>query len=168
MVFFTCEHSQWSHLNGYALRFHLYTLAGSVWPGQNKVDILRGADGIVFVTQAQPRLTDENALHLREVIDYFVQQQKSLLDIPFFLQHNKRDISGAIPIAVLEDSINLERWPATETVATNGIGIMFVFDSLCAAIVQHLSSQTLRIPHTYQQQWEDIIEKTRTYPIYRL
>src|SRR5690606_13920210 len=47
-------------INGYKVRFHLYTVPGQVFYDASRKLILKGADGVIFVADSQPGRVEAN------------------------------------------------------------------------------------------------------------
>jgi signal recognition particle receptor subunit beta len=116
-------------IRGFKVRFHLYTVPGQVFYDASRKLILKGVDGVVFVADSQFERMDAN-LESIENLRVNLAEQGYLLDkLPYVIQYNKRDLPSAISIAELTASLNPQRVPQFEAVATVGYG---VFDTLKA------------------------------------
>lgn len=111
-------------IEGYAVRFNMYTVPGQVYYEASRRLILEGADGVVFVADSQVERLDEN-------LESFAMLQSSLTDFgldwrifPLVVQYNKRDLPEPLPIGTLETRLGLNGIPVFEAVATEGQGVM--------------------------------------------
>ncbi len=116
-------------VRGFQTRFHLYTVPGQVLYERTRVAVLNGADGVVFVADSQKHKLEENIRSLKELAINVTKQNKNFKEFPMVLQYNKRDVPGALTMAVLDKYMNVMNWPRYEATATNGGG---VFDTLRA------------------------------------
>ncbi len=116
-------------VRGFQTRFHLYTVPGQVLYERTRVAVLNGADGVVFVADSQKSKLEENIKSLKELAVNITRQNKKFQEFPIVLQYNKRDIPGALPVAVLDKYLNGMNWQRFEAIATTGVG---VFDTLKA------------------------------------
>lgn len=116
-------------VRGFQTRFHLYTVPGQVLYERTRVAVLNGADGVVFVADSQKSKLEENIKSLKELAVNITRQNKKFQEFPIVLQYNKRDIPGALPVAVLDKYLNGMNWQRYEAIATTGVG---VFDTLKA------------------------------------
>jgi signal recognition particle receptor subunit beta len=111
-------------IEGYAVRFNMYTVPGQVYYEASRRLILEGADGVVFVADSQVERLEEN-------LESFAMLQSSLTDFgldwrifPLVVQYNKRDLPEPLPIGTLETRLGLNGIPVFEAVATEGQGVM--------------------------------------------
>jgi hypothetical protein len=116
-------------VRGFQTRFHLYTVPGQVLYERTRVAVLNGSDGVVFVADSQKDKLEENIKSLKELAVNITRQNKKFQEFPIILQYNKRDISTALPVNVLDKYLNGMKWTRFEAVATTGVG---VFDTLKA------------------------------------
>jgi signal recognition particle receptor subunit beta len=119
--FFPLELGQ---IEGYSVRFNMYTVPGQVFYEASRRLILEGADGVVFVADSQAGRLDEN-------LESFGMLQSSLAgfgvnwkSFPLVLQYNKRDLPQPLPLGTLEVKLGLNGIPIFEAVATEGRGVM--------------------------------------------
>jgi signal recognition particle receptor subunit beta len=119
--FFPLELGQ---IEGYSVRFNMYTVPGQVYYEASRRLILEGADGVVFVADSQEERLGEN-------LESFGMLQSSLADFaidwknfPLVLQYNKRDLENPLPLGTLEAELGLNGIQVFEAVATEGRGVM--------------------------------------------
>ena len=123
-LFFDFFPLELGRIEGYAVRFNMYTVPGQVYYEASRRLILEGADGVVFVADSQKSRLDDN-------LESFVMLQTSLADFgvewstfPLVLQYNKRDLPDLLPVGTLEDELGLNGLPIFEAVATEGRGVL--------------------------------------------
>jgi mutual gliding-motility protein MglA len=123
-LFFDFFPLELGRIEGYAVRFNMYTVPGQVYYEASRRLILEGADGVVFVADSREDRLEEN-------LESFEMLQSSLTDIrgdwkvfPLVLQYNKRDLPHPLPLGTLESQLNLNGIPIFEAVATEGRGVM--------------------------------------------
>jgi signal recognition particle receptor subunit beta len=124
-------------IRGFKTRFHLYTVPGQVYYNASRKLILKGVDGVVFVADSQPERLDANVESMHNLYDNLAEYGLDLREIPFVIQYNKRDLSGALPVQQLEEVLNPMGVPSFEAVGTRGVG---VFDTLKAVSKQVIKS----------------------------
>lgn len=131
--FFPLELGQ---IEGYAVRFNMYTVPGQVFYEASRRLILEGADGIVFVADSQDNRLEDN-------IESFGMLQKSLSDFgvdwrgfPLVLQYNKRDLPHPLPLGTLEGRLGLNGIPIFEAVAIQGRGVMETIRMLSRQVIE--------------------------------
>jgi mutual gliding-motility protein MglA len=123
-LFFDFFPLELGRIEGYAVRFNMYTVPGQVFYEASRRLILEGADGVVFVADSQVERLDEN-------LESFGMLQSSLNDFgielqsfPLVLQYNKRDLPDPLTIGTIESTLGLNGIPIFEAVATEGRGVM--------------------------------------------
>lgn len=129
-------------LNGFAVRFQLYTVPGqSIYTSTRRL-VLNGADGVVFVADSQPGRFQENVNSFHDMEANLAENHLSLEHIPYVLQYNKRDMPNAVPLEYLEDALN-NRYPrvtAYQSVATTGFGVMETLNCIAGLVVRRFSA----------------------------
>jgi mutual gliding-motility protein MglA len=111
-------------VEGYSIRFNMYTVPGQVYYEASRRLIVDGADGLVFVVDSQESRLEEN-------LESFRTLQENLHDfgvdwglVPIVMQYNKRDLPDVLPVGIIEDRLGLDGLPTFEAVATAGNGVM--------------------------------------------
>lgn len=108
---------------GRAIRLHLYAVhARDAVYGERK--ILVGTDALVAIVDTHTHTLDSSAQVLADLRLLISKQGRDLDDLPLVFQYNKRDLSGELPLAVLEARLNPQRRPYVEAIATTGIGVL--------------------------------------------
>ena len=123
-------------VRGFKTRFHLYTVPGQVYYDASRKLILKGVDGVVFVADSQEERMDANIEALYNLEENLQTQGYDLMQIPYVLQLNKRDLPNVIPVDELADELQRKNEPVFEAVAAQGTG---VFDTLKAVAKQVLT-----------------------------
>lgn len=123
-------------VRGFKTRFHLYTVPGQVYYDASRKLILKGVDGVVFVADSQEERMDANIEALYNLEENLETQGFDLMNLPYVLQLNKRDLPNVIPVGELTTELQKKGEPTYEAVATNGDG---VFDTLKAVAKQVLT-----------------------------
>ncbi len=123
-------------VRGFKTRFHLYTVPGQVYYDASRKLILKGVDGVVFVADSQEERFDANIESLENLQDNLKTQGYDLMQIPYVLQLNKRDLPSAVPVEELTAELLKKGEPVFEAVAADGTG---VFDTLKAVAKQVLT-----------------------------
>lgn len=123
-------------VRGFKTRFHLYTVPGQVYYDASRKLILKGVDGVVFVADSQEERMDANIESLYNLEENLQSQGYNLMDIPYVLQLNKRDLPNVVPPDELTEELQKKGEPVFEAVASQGTG---VFDTLKAVAKQVLS-----------------------------
>jgi len=123
-------------VRGFKTRFHLYTVPGQVFYDASRKLILKGVDGVVFVADSQEERMDANIESLYNLEENLKAQGYDLMNLPYVLQLNKRDLPNVIPTADLSAELMRRQEPVVEAVASTGAG---VFDTLKAVAKQVLT-----------------------------
>ena len=89
-------------IEGFSVKFSLYTVPGQVQYVNSRKAILSGVDGIVFVADSSPDRWLANTESLQDLKNNLAEYDLNLQTIPWVLQYNKRDVPGALPVAALE------------------------------------------------------------------
>jgi len=113
-------------LPGFTTRFQLYTVPGQAIYNTTRQLVLKGVDGIVFVVDSHWDKMADNVESFSNLQENLIENHLSLVQIPYVLQYNKRDIPNAAPINYLEFTFNnrANRALAFESVAATGSGVL--------------------------------------------
>jgi signal recognition particle receptor subunit beta len=123
-------------VRGFKTRFHLYTVPGQVYYDASRKLILKGVDGVVFVADSQEERMDANIESLYNLEENLQSQGYNLIDIPYVLQLNKRDLPKVVPTEELAAELLRKSEPIFEANASQGVG---VFNTLKAVAKQVLT-----------------------------
>jgi len=123
-IFFDFFPLELGRIEGFSVRFNMYTVPGQLHYEASRRLILEGADGVVFVA-------DSHVVRLEENVESFRMLENSLetwgidrSSFPIVLQYNKRDLPSVLPIGTLEGQLGLNGTPVLEAVANTGQGVM--------------------------------------------
>jgi len=116
-------------IKGFKTKFQLYTVPGQVIYNTTRQLVLRGVDGIVFVSDSQYEKMQENIESFSNLEDNLRTLKMNLADIPYVLQYNKRDLPSVAPVEYMEFLLNNRdvQVPSFSAVASSCEG---VFESL--------------------------------------
>ncbi len=116
-------------IKGFKTKFQLYTVPGQVIYNTTRQLVLRGVDGIVFVSDSQYEKMQENIESFANLEDNLRTLKMNLVDIPYVLQYNKRDLPNVAPVEYMEFLLNNRdvQVPSFTAVASGCEG---VFESL--------------------------------------
>jgi signal recognition particle receptor subunit beta len=93
-------------IKGFKTKFQLYTVPGQVIYNTTRQLVLRGVDGIVFVADSQYEKMQENVESFANLEDNLRTLKMNLVDIPYVLQYNKRDLPNVAPVDYMEFLLN--------------------------------------------------------------
>ncbi|ACH39327.1 GTP-binding domain protein [Citrifermentans bemidjiense Bem] len=140
MLFFDFTPPGEGNVDGYKVRFHLYTVSGSnVDPAAWKM-VLKGVDGVVFVADSAPQQQEQNRRSMDDLVAFLQSYGQSLVSVPTVLQLNKSDLPDAAAVADLERSLNPSRLPSFRASSQNGEGVLQALMSLVKTVLTGLKS----------------------------
>lgn len=125
-------------VQGFHVRFHLYTVPGQVLYERTRLAVLNGVDGIVQVVDSAPEKLEENFQNVVELEANMQRMGKDLGNFPFVVQWNKRDLPSAAPVATLERYLNRRHAPSFEACAITGVGVFATLRAVCKAVMARL------------------------------
>ena len=90
-------------IKGCDVRVQLYTVPGQVQYSSTRKLVLKGVDGIVFVSDSLEVRREKNMLSLKDLQQNLKEYGTSIFKIPLVMQHNKRDLAKqGFPIMSIE------------------------------------------------------------------
>ncbi|MDI6851665.1 MAG: GTPase domain-containing protein [bacterium] len=125
-------------LKGYKTVFSLYTVPGQVFYKQARKLVLKGADGIIFVADSDKERLEENIAIYKEMHDTLQEfgMWSATKKLPILVQYNKRDHPDALPVSVLEEKVNLYKYPYVLAIATEGKGVFQTLQMMINEVVK--------------------------------
>jgi signal recognition particle receptor subunit beta len=129
-------------VNGFATRFHLYTVPGQVYYRLSRRAVLQGLDGVVFVADSHPSRETANLDALADTHEHLKaigMTPGEVARLPWVFQWNKRDLPGALSAERLSAALNPEGSPAFEAIATAGNGVTETLRAACKAVLGRLA-----------------------------
>lgn len=123
-------------VQGYSLKFHLYTIPGQIYYEASRRIILEGADGVVFVADSQADRLDDNTQMFRMMYENLRSYDIDPHDFPTVLQYNKRDCPPLLELGSIERELGLPELPVTKSVATEGKGVMKTLQVISKEIIR--------------------------------
>jgi signal recognition particle receptor subunit beta len=137
-IFFSFLSSEMYPINGFRLRYHLYTVPGANFYYASRQLIVENADAIIFVADSQAERKSSNIESLKNLQDHLKTQGNDIGTMPYALQLNKRDLPNALPIDELKKDLVYKNEPVFEAIAYKEIGVYETFNSICMQIWQHI------------------------------
>ena len=122
-------------IEGFNVRFNLYTVPGQIYYEASRKLILDGADGVVFVADSQPLRLEDNIRSYRLMQDNLRSYGMDPGKFPLVLQYNKRDCENPIEVGTLEEKLDLQGTKAMESVATLGRGVMETIHAISKTVI---------------------------------
>ncbi|MCO5143405.1 MAG: ADP-ribosylation factor-like protein [Oligoflexia bacterium] len=128
-------------LRGFKIRFHLYTVPGQSYYDASRKLILRGVDGIVFVSDSQVTRMEANLESFATLQTSLEEQGYEIERIPIVHQFNKRDLPNVCPLSEMAKVLNPQGAPQYEAVANSGVGVLETLKGLSKLILNDLKGQ---------------------------
>lgn len=137
-LFFDFMPVQEFEVGGWSVKFHLYTVPGQADYVRTRRAILGGADGIVFVADADPAQHAANVESMAELHEHLAHYGKDPAAMPLIIQVNKTDLPDARTVADVVDSLNDHAWPVVQAMAIRGIGVRETLGTIAKAVARTL------------------------------
>lgn len=128
-------------VKGFKTRFHLYTVPGQVFYDASRKLILKGADGVAFVSDSQEARMEANIESLKNLEKNLKEQGYDLKTVPYVLQFNKRDLPSAVPVEEMYRLLNYKGEPTFEAIATRGIGVFETLKAIAKLVLMDLKKK---------------------------
>ena len=129
-------------IRGFRTRFHLYTVPGQVFYDASRKLILKGADGVAFVSDSQEVRMDANVESIRNLRDNLSEHGLDLATMPYVLQLNKRDLPTALPADVMAEGLRIQEEEVFEAVATTGAGVFETLKALARKVLMQMKKRS--------------------------
>lgn len=126
-------------ISGFRTRFQLYTVPGQVYYNATRRLVLRGADGVVFVADSEPRRRRENLESLRNLQENLLENDFDIRTLPLVLQYNKQDLDRARPAKEMDEELNFRDVPSHGASAIRGEGVVPTLRSVSEMVLQSVS-----------------------------
>jgi signal recognition particle receptor subunit beta len=110
-------------IKGFKVRLHLYTVPGQVFYNASRKLILKGVDGVIMVCDSQRERMDANIESIRNLEQNLRENGYNLVDLPYVLQLNKRDLPNIVPVEEMKAHLVVKSEPVIEAVGTQGVGV---------------------------------------------
>jgi mutual gliding-motility protein MglA len=128
-------------IRGMNVRLQLFTVPGQVYFNATRKLVLTGADGIVFVSDAQIVRADANLESLENLRENLAEQGRDLGQMPIVFQHNKSDLPDLLPYQELDSMLNPFGAPSLPTCAKTGEGIYEGLQKISEAVLTAFESK---------------------------
>lgn len=125
-------------VGGWTIRFHLYTVPGQEDYVRTRRAILGGADGVVFVADADPVKQAENEASMAELHGHLEHYGKVSENMPLLIQVNKTDLPHARSMTDVADRLNDHAYPVVAAMAIRGIGVKETLGTIAKAVARTL------------------------------
>lgn len=132
------------NIMGMNTKFQLYTVPGQVYYNSTRKLVLRGVDGVIFVADSGKEKLEENIESLRNLEENLREYGRDIKELPVIIQFNKRDRADALDVETLNRSLNADKRPSFEAVATEGKGVFDCLKALAGLVIQNLNQDGLK------------------------
>ena len=126
-------------IKGKKPRFNLYTVPGQSFYKFSRKVILRGVDGVVFVTDSQKSRMGDNLDSLLDLEKNLIEMGGSLQTFPWVIQYNKRDLPDIESIDKLQVKLNFFGAKYFEAVATEGAGVLPTLKCVITEVISKIA-----------------------------
>ncbi|MCM2257355.1 MAG: ADP-ribosylation factor-like protein [Vicinamibacteria bacterium] len=128
-------------VRGFKTRFHLYTVPGQVFYDASRKLILKGVDGVIFVADSQVERMDANVEAIDNLIVNLKSQGYDLLNIPYILQLNKRDLPNVATVDEMRKALSRKTppEPVIEACAARGTGVFETLKGVAKLVLADLT-----------------------------
>ena len=126
---------------GMRTQFQIYTVPGQVYYNSTRKLVLQGVDGVIFVADSSGSMLQENLDSLRNLEENLAEYGKSLDNVPYVIQYNKRDLPDAMSVDELQQHLNPRGVPSFEAVANSGQGVFPTLKALAARVLDSIHAQ---------------------------
>lgn len=145
MLFFDFMPAGQSHVNGYSIRFHIYTITGEVSRPSSWKMVLKGVDGLLFVADSGPDRMAANLESLTNVNVSLAAHGKTLGDVPCVIQCNKQDLPRAADLEGMGRALNQGGFPLLPAVANRGEGVLESIFTLVKLVLKNIRAAGLEL-----------------------
>lgn len=131
-------------IKGFKTKFQLYTVPGQVYYNATRKLVLRGADGIVFVADAQKDRMDDNIESLENLEANLKEHGMDIAEMPLVLGWNKWDLPNLSSLEELNEKLNPRGVPAFEMEALTGRGVFDALRAVSRMVLEKIEQQGTR------------------------
>ena len=141
LIFFDFSPFEQPVFDGYRVRLHIYTLQGDVANPAAWKMTLKGADGLVIVTESSPSELSSSRQSIQQLREYLNGYGVALSDMPCVLQLNKSDIYGMASADDMAGALGLSGCQACLTSAVNGSGVLESLTALSRLVMERIGER---------------------------
>jgi hypothetical protein len=128
---------------GVRTQIQLVSVPGGPEQAPTRKRILDEVDGIVLVLDCQRERIDENLACVQELRKLLADYGRSLEDMPFVVQYNKRDLADPYFLEELHRSLDLGAAVVFETVATEKTGVLQTLSTISKRVIRTLRERAV-------------------------
>lgn len=123
------------------VHFELYTVPGQVKYEETRKMVMRGADGVVFVSDSQGSKMADNLYSRADMDEIIMHHGKDPETFPVIIQYNKRDLIDILSVEELRDALNPRGNRDIATVAITGENIMEALKTICSETLKAMKKK---------------------------
>jgi len=142
-LFFDLMPLDLGEVSGMRVKFQLYTVPGQVYYNSTRKLVLRGADGVIFISDSQAAKMDENIESLDNLEECLQEQGRSLDEMPHVIQFNKRDMESIVSVEAMAAKLNRYGAPTFEAIASEGDGVLETFKALAGLMLERVKTMSM-------------------------
>ena len=131
-------------IKGFKIKFQLYTVPGQVYYNATRKLVLRGADGVVFIADAQADRMEDNIESLDNLKENLAEHGIDIAANPLVLGWNKWDLPNLSSLEELNEKLNPWGVPAFEMEAMNGRGVFDALRAVTRLVLEKLENEGAR------------------------
>ncbi|TWJ17064.1 GTP-binding protein [Geobacter argillaceus] len=163
MLFFDFMPPAEGSVQGYNVRFHLYTLPGELTDPLSWKMLLKGVDGIVFVADLTASRLGQDRASLDQLQELLAEYGKGLTALPLVVQANKRDSAEAVALDELRQTLGRAALPLVPASAVSGEGVLESLFQVVKTVLKELRESGLTLG-TPPEQVDSSTETVRAEP----
>lgn len=135
MLFFDFMPPELGEVNGYRVRFHLYTVQGEAADPSTWKTVLKGADGVVFVADASAESRAATVESFEKLKAFLRSYGQDLERLPCVIQCNKGDIADSLDPGEMARLLDSGAIPVVRSDARTGEGVLRVLSTVVKGIM---------------------------------
>jgi signal recognition particle receptor subunit beta len=143
-LFFDFLPLELGQVNGFKMRFQIYTVPGQIFYGATRKLVLKGFDAVVFVADSQLDRFDANVESMEDLHENLIEHGRDPSDVPLVIQYNKRDLDHIASVDELRAALNPRGVPDFEAVASTGRGVFETLKGVSTIALKRLSTEMRR------------------------
>ena len=133
-------------IKGCDVKVQMYTVPGQVQYASTRKLVLRGVDGVIFVSDSLDVRREKNMLSLKDLSDNLKEYGLNIFKIPLVLQYNKRDLAdegfSLMSIEQMEKELNKQlKVPSFPGSAFTGQGVGAALKECLKLTLKHLQRE---------------------------
>ena len=114
-------------IQGYHIRFQVYTVPGQVHYNTTRKVVLVGTDAVIFVADSQADRAEENYISWENMKANLLANKLDLSQMPCVIQCNKQDLPGVLPQDEILKAMRVQGATVTLASALKGEGVVETF-----------------------------------------